>query len=87
MSQSDTEVLLKAYGPLGRKCVGELRGMFAFAIWMPKSRLLLSRDPMGIKPAAIVPRANISCLLRLRTLLGTGWFLDGRPRRLINYQF
>ena len=51
VSQSDTEVLLKAYGRWGEKCLGELRGMFAFAIWDAKrSRLLLGRDPMGIKP-------------------------------------
>ncbi len=30
VSQSDTEVLLKAYGRWGEKCLGELRGMFAF---------------------------------------------------------
>ena len=51
VSQSDTEVLLQAYGRWGEKCLGELRGMFAFAIWDAKrSRLLLGRDPMGIKP-------------------------------------
>lgn len=64
MSQSDTEVLLKAYGRWGEKCVGELRGMFAFALWDAKrSRLLLDRDPMDIKRSTIVPQADISSLL------------------------
>lgn len=32
-------------------CVNRLEGMFAFAIWdQPQRRLLLARDPIGIKP-------------------------------------
>ena len=51
VSQSDTEVLLKAYGRWGERCLEELRGIFAFAIWdVKRSRLLLGRDPMGVKP-------------------------------------
>ena len=50
-SHSDTEVLLKAYGRWGEHCLDELRGMFAFAIWdARRRRLLVARDPMGIKP-------------------------------------
>ena len=79
-SQSDTEVLLKAYGCWGEKCLGELRGMFAFAIWDAKrARLLLGRDPMGIKPLYYC--STVKYLLfasEVRTLLGTGLV----PRRL-----
>jgi len=55
VSRSDTEVLLKAYGRWGERCLAELRGMFAFAIWDAKqARLLLGRDPMGIKPLLLL---------------------------------
>jgi asparagine synthase (glutamine-hydrolysing) len=79
-SQSDTEVLLKAYGRWGEKCLGELRGMFAFAIWdAKKARLLLGRDPMGIKPLYYCSTGKYFLFAsELRTLLGTGLI----PRRL-----
>ena len=88
VSQSDTEVLLKAYGRWGEKCLGELRGMFAFAIWDAKrSRLLLGRDPMGIKPLYYASAGQYFLFAsELRTLLGTELIprkLD--PAGLIDY--
>ena len=79
-SQSDTEVLLKAYGRWGEKCIGEMRGMFAFAIWdTKKSRLLLGRDPMGIKPLYYCSTGNYFLFAsEVRTLLRTGMV----PRKL-----
>jgi asparagine synthase (glutamine-hydrolysing) len=51
ISQSDTEVLLRAYARWGEACLEKFRGMFAFAIWdASRHRLFLGRDPMGIKP-------------------------------------
>lgn len=50
-STSDTEVILKAYRHWGLAVIPRLRGIFAIAIWDPRSRQVhLARDQMGIKP-------------------------------------
>jgi asparagine synthase (glutamine-hydrolysing) len=50
-SQTDSEVVLKAYQEWGKKCVHKFNGMFAFAIWdSNKKMLFIARDRYGIKP-------------------------------------
>jgi asparagine synthase (glutamine-hydrolysing) len=50
-SSSDTEVILKAYKRWGLAVVPRLRGIFALAIWDPRSRSVhLVRDQLGVKP-------------------------------------
>lgn len=50
-SQTDTEVILKAYEKWGTECVRRFIGMFAFSIWDARRRTLFAaRDRLGIKP-------------------------------------
>lgn len=50
-TNSDTEVLLKAYREWGDKMFSKLNGMFAFCIFDPKkNKIILARDIAGEKP-------------------------------------
>lgn len=50
-SNTDTEVILKAYRLWGSDCLNRFNGMWAFAIWDDKGKVLFcSRDRIGIKP-------------------------------------
>ncbi|MBX2898330.1 MAG: asparagine synthase (glutamine-hydrolyzing) [Cyclobacteriaceae bacterium] len=50
-SNSDTEVIIKAYDAYGMDCVQQFIGMFAFALLdIEKSKLFLVRDRAGVKP-------------------------------------
>jgi asparagine synthase (glutamine-hydrolysing) len=83
-STGDTAVMLRAIGVHGPGAVSWLRGMFAFACWDPKRRrLLLARDPLGIKPLYLArspdPNAgwSVAFASELRALLASG--LLGTP--------
>jgi asparagine synthase (glutamine-hydrolysing) len=50
-THSDTEVLLKAFIHWGKECLHHFNGMFAFAIWDDRDKMLFcARDRFGVKP-------------------------------------
>jgi len=50
-TNTDTEVILKAYLEYGYGCLSHFNGMFAIAIWdASRQELFLARDRLGIKP-------------------------------------
>lgn len=78
-SHSDTEVLLRLYEEQGEGFLARLRGMFALAIYdrrggRGKERLLLARDPLGIKPLlyAEVAGGGLVFASEMKALLASG---------------
>lgn len=80
-SECDTEVILKAVAHWGPGCVERFRGMFAYAVWDPRSgEVHMARDRVGIKPLYLMPveregvRGGTTLLFasELRSLLATG---------------
>ncbi|MFM8579760.1 MAG: asparagine synthase (glutamine-hydrolyzing) [Planctomycetaceae bacterium] len=77
-STSDTEVLLRALSLWGVDAFDELDGMYALAFYEARNRrVLLARDPVGIKPLyhARVPGA-ILFASEIRSLLASGVVSD-----------
>lgn len=73
---SDTEVLLHALVRWGSNALDRLEGMYAFGFFVPREgRLLLGRDPLGIKPL-YVGHSGSSFLFasEVRAMLASGAF-------------
>lgn len=78
-TNSDTEVILKAYQEYGDDCPKHLEGMFAFVIWdNAKKRLFMARDRFGEKPlfytvdqhGSFVAASEIKALFAAGSVLG-----------------
>jgi asparagine synthase (glutamine-hydrolysing) len=78
VTRSDTEVLLAAFGEWGLACLSRLIGMFAVAVLdRPARRLILARDPFGMKPLFYVTRpGTLAFASEIPPLLP---LLGGRP--------
>jgi asparagine synthase (glutamine-hydrolysing) len=78
-SSGDTEVLLRCLQRWGPACLPRLQGMYAFAWLAADGRLLLARDPLGIKPLYVARTpAGFLFASEVRALLASGLV----PRRL-----
>ncbi|MEN5083780.1 asparagine synthase (glutamine-hydrolyzing) [Bosea sp. TWI1241] len=72
VSESDSEVLLRAYMLWGEEALPRLRGMFAFLIWDEREKTLFAaRDRYGIKPLYLfsTPR-GVAFASEIKQLLG-----------------
>lgn len=87
-STGDTEVVLDLFARKGAKCLDDLAGMFALAIWdHERKELFLARDGLGIKPLYVWQRdGQIAFASELRALMASR--LPGRkmnPQALAGY--
>jgi asparagine synthase (glutamine-hydrolysing) len=74
-SESDTELILRAYEVWGRACLDRFRGMFAFGLWDARAEsLLLARDHFGIKPLyyTVAPDAPFLFASEVNALVASG---------------
>ena len=77
-STGDAEVLLQALSRWGERALDSLDGMYAFAFYQAATRrILLARDPFGIKPLYIAaePRAFVFAS-EVRAVLASGLVAD-----------
>jgi asparagine synthase (glutamine-hydrolysing) len=79
ITQSDTEVLLKAYQVWGYNCLSKLNGMWSFVLFDKQKNLLFgSRDRTGVKPLYYFRNKNVFCFaseikaLRILPIVETG---------------
>ena len=74
-TNSDTEVLLRAYQKWGEDCASHLNGQFAFVVWDTVERkAMAARDRMGEKPLywATTPDGTVILASEIKSLLASG---------------
>lgn len=88
-TDTDTEVLVHLYEEHGPSFVDLLEGMYAFALWdHDDERLLLARDPIGIKPLLLADDGDrLAFASELPALLESGVDHGGIDRESISQYF
>lgn len=86
-TRSDTETILHLYRKHGVEMLNRLEGMFAIALWDRKTRkLLLARDPSGIKPLYWAEwNGRLLFASELRALLVAGMRPEPDPVAIADY--
>lgn len=88
-SQSDTEVILKAYQHWGHACLHKFNGMFAFLIIdLKHQRFFAARDRFGVKPLYIwkSPTAFLAFASEIKQFTALpGWQPTVNSSRAIDY--
>src|SRR5450432_1540030 len=87
VSDSDTEVLLALYAEKKEKCLSDLDGMFAFAIWDDREKeLFLARDRFGEKPLYYAFINGAFCFAsEMKALFAIGASAGTRPESVYKY--
>lgn len=79
-SAGDTEVLLRSYLQWGDSCVTALNGMFAFAVWDPRTQsVFLARDRLGEKPLHLAREDGVTWFASEIKALLTAAVVPPRP--------
>jgi asparagine synthase (glutamine-hydrolysing) len=74
-THSDTETIIHLFEEYGANCVEKLRGMFAFAIYDRREKILfIARDRLGVKPLYYVydNEGNLFFASEIKSLLEVG---------------
>lgn len=84
-TNSDTEVVLKAFVLYGEKCLEQFSGMYAFIIHKPDNSYFMARDRFGIKPFyyAVINKGLIAAS-EIKGILASGLLdVDINPGNLL----
>ena len=79
VSDTDTEVVLRGYEQWGRGVLARLNGIFALAIWDPRTaELTLARDRFGVKPLYYTTDGGaLTFASEVKALVAGGYRPDG----------
>jgi asparagine synthase (glutamine-hydrolysing) len=87
VSGTDTEVILRAYGEWGKRCVERFNGIFSFGIWdAERKEFFGARDRLGVKPFYYtVSGGRCYFASEMKALLEAGMTVKPNERMIYEY--